>query len=47
MADREAVLKVRALVANGHLEEYWSHHLARQHERVHQTGYQDGYALTA
>jgi hypothetical protein len=43
----EAVLKLRALVANGHLEEYWSYHLARQHERVHQTGYQDGYALTA
>ncbi|MFF4625841.1 ISKra4 family transposase [Nonomuraea jabiensis] len=47
LAGAEAVLKLRALVANGHLEQYWSYHLARQHERVHQTGYQDGYALTA
>ncbi|MFC5833140.1 hypothetical protein [Nonomuraea insulae] len=47
LAGAEAVLKLRALVANGHLEEYWTFHLARQHERVHQTGYQDGYALTA
>lgn len=47
LAGAEAVLKLRALVANGHLEEYWAFHLARQHERVHQTGYQDGYALTA
>jgi hypothetical protein len=34
-------------LADGHFEEYWSFHLARQHERVHQSGYQDGYALTA
>ncbi|WP_308201451.1 ISKra4 family transposase [Sphaerisporangium perillae] len=47
LAGAEAVLKLRALVANGHFEEYWSFHLARQHERVHQSGYQDGYALTA
>ncbi|MEV4189760.1 ISKra4 family transposase, partial [Streptosporangium canum] len=47
LAGAEAVLKLRALVANGHLEEYWTFHLARQHERIHQTGYQDGYALTA
>ncbi|GAB2488265.1 hypothetical protein GCM10027187_64400 [Streptosporangium sandarakinum] len=47
LAGAEAVLKLRALVANGHLEECWTFHLARQHERIHQTGYQDGYALTA
>ncbi|MET9064396.1 hypothetical protein [Streptosporangium sandarakinum] len=47
LAGAEAVLKLRALVANGHLEEYWTFHLARQHERIHQTGYPDGYALTA
>ncbi|MDX3101848.1 hypothetical protein PW035_13495 [Nonomuraea angiospora] len=41
------VVKLRALTANGHLDAYWSHHLARQHEHVHQTHYQDGYALTA
>ncbi|TMR89771.1 ISKra4 family transposase [Nonomuraea basaltis] len=43
----EAVLKLRAVTANGHLDAYWNYHLARQHERVHQTRYQDGYALTA
>ncbi|MCG5218068.1 hypothetical protein [Streptosporangium sp. KLBMP 9127] len=43
----EAVLKLRAVTANGHLDDYWRYHLARQHNRVHQTRYQDGYALTA
>ncbi|MBE1586742.1 hypothetical protein H4W80_005000 [Nonomuraea angiospora] len=33
----EAVLKLRALTANGHLDAYWRYHLARQYERVHQT----------
>jgi hypothetical protein len=47
LAGAEAVLKLRALTANGHLDAYWSYHLARQHDRVHQTRYQDGYALTA
>ncbi len=47
LAGVEAVLKLRALIANGHLDEYWRFHLARQHERVHQSGYQDGYSLTA
>lgn len=40
------MLKLRALIDNGHLDAYWSYHLARQHERVHQTHYQDGYAPT-
>ncbi|GAA2220679.1 hypothetical protein GCM10009850_122530 [Nonomuraea monospora] len=47
LAGAEAVLKLRALIANGDLDEYWRFHLARQHERVHQSGYQDGYSLTA
>ncbi|MCK2214331.1 ISKra4 family transposase [Actinomadura sp. ATCC 31491] len=47
LAGAEAVLKLRALIANGHLEKYWHFHLARQHERVHQSDYQDGYSLTA
>ncbi len=47
LAGAEAVLKLRAVTANGHLDAYWRYHLARQHERVHQTRYQDGYALTA
>ncbi|MGN9840178.1 hypothetical protein ACTMTI_18840 [Nonomuraea sp. H19] len=47
LASAEAVLKLRAVTANGHLDAYWSYHLARQHERVYQSCYQDGYALTA
>jgi hypothetical protein len=43
LAGAEAVLKLRALIANGDLDEYWRFHRARQHERVHQ----DGYSLTA
>ncbi|GLW09631.1 hypothetical protein Misp01_47600 [Microtetraspora sp. NBRC 13810] len=35
-----------ALIANGHPDEYRRFHLARQHERVHQSDYQDGYSLT-
>ncbi|MCW2875907.1 MAG: hypothetical protein JWQ95_7 [Sphaerisporangium sp.] len=42
----EAVLKLRALTANGHLDAYWRYHLARQHDRVQQIRYQEGYALS-
>lgn len=35
----EAVLKLRALRSNGDLDEYWTWHLAREHERVHQARY--------
>jgi hypothetical protein len=40
-------LKLRALISNGDLDTYWRYHLDREHRRVHQTRYQDGYALTA
>lgn len=39
LAGAEAVLKLRALIANGDLDEYWRFHLAQQHQRVHQSGY--------
>ena len=35
----EAVLKLRAVRANGHWEDYWSFHLAEEHKRVHQSRY--------
>ncbi|MFB4285551.1 MULTISPECIES: ISKra4 family transposase [unclassified Nonomuraea] len=47
LAGAEAILKLRSLIANGDLDEYWRFHRARQHERVHQNDYQDGYCLTA
>ena len=47
LAGAEAVLKLRALISNGDLDAYWRYHLECEHHRVHQTRYQDGYALTA
>ncbi|MCW2876392.1 MAG: hypothetical protein JWQ95_492 [Sphaerisporangium sp.] len=47
LAGAEAVLKLRALQANGHLPAYFRFHLAREHERVHHTRYQDRYRLIA
>jgi hypothetical protein len=37
----EAVLKLRALRANGDWVKYWRHHLKQEHRRVHQTRYAD------
>ncbi|WP_433208955.1 ISKra4 family transposase [Nocardia sp. CA-107356] len=31
----EAILRLRALVGNGHFDEYWKQHLLREHQRVH------------
>ena len=36
----EAILKLRALHANGDFDEYWAYHLHREHQRNHQTSYQ-------
>jgi hypothetical protein len=36
----EAILKLRALHANGDFDEYWTYHLHREHQRNHQTSYQ-------
>jgi hypothetical protein len=38
----EAILKLRAIRSNGDFEEYWQYHLAREHQRVHQSRYANG-----
>lgn len=35
----EAILKLRALRANGDFDDYWSFHLAQERQRVHQSRY--------
>jgi hypothetical protein len=35
----EAVLTLRALIQNHDLPSYWAHHLAREHQRLHQHDY--------
>ena len=35
----EAVLKLRAIISNGHIDEYFAYHLAKEHQRVHQSRY--------
>ena len=37
----EAVLKLRAIRANGDFDTYWQYHLDREHERIHRTRYAD------
>ena len=36
----EAVLKIRALLANGDFDAYWAYHLQQEHQRNHQASYQ-------
>ncbi|WP_425824793.1 hypothetical protein [Streptomyces fractus] len=43
----EAVLKLRAVAANGDLDTYWKHHLAEEHQRLYPAHDQARYALTA
>lgn len=38
----EAVLRLRALRASGDFDDYWQYHLAKEHERNHQSRYADG-----
>jgi hypothetical protein len=40
LAGAEAVLKLRALLANGDLDRYWAFHLRQEHQRNHQNRYQ-------
>jgi hypothetical protein len=35
LAGAEAVLKLRALAANGDFDAYWAYHLRKEQERVH------------
>jgi hypothetical protein len=39
VATAEAVLKLRALHANGHFDAYWAYHLHREHQRNHPASY--------
>jgi hypothetical protein len=40
----EAVLRLRALRTSGDFDDYWQFHLAKEHERNHQSRYADGAA---
>ena len=39
LAGAEAILKLRAVIANGDFEEYWRFHLAQERHHVHETRY--------
>jgi hypothetical protein len=43
----EAILTLRALLANGDFDTYWTYHLKQEHQRVHRSRYQEDYTLTA
>jgi hypothetical protein len=43
----QAILWLRAIRANGDLDAYWAHHIAREHHRNHLSRYQDGLGLAA
>jgi hypothetical protein len=45
-AGAEAILKLRAIIANGDFEEYWRFHLAQERHHVHETRYHN-HALPA
>ena len=39
LAGAEAILKLRALKANGDFESYWQYHLTQERHHVHQARY--------
>lgn len=43
----EAILKLRAIRANGDWADYWHYHLKQEHRRLHQCRYADGVIPTA
>jgi hypothetical protein len=43
----EAVLTLRAVIANGHFDDYWRYHLAREHQRLYPGTAQGPYTLGA
>ena len=43
----EAILKLRAVIANGDFDRYWRHHLRKEHERVHHARYRESFVLAA
>ena len=42
LAGAEAILRLRALRTSGDFDDYWQVHLAKEHERTHQSRYADG-----
>ena len=43
----EAILKLRAILANGDFGRYWPCHLRREHERIHGARYRESLVLAA
>ena len=43
----EAILKLRALIANGDFDQYWRYHLCKEHERIHNARYRESLTLAA
>lgn len=43
----EAVLLLRAVIANGDFDQYWEYHLDREYQRTHASRYKDQLALAA
>jgi hypothetical protein len=43
----EAILKLRALIANGDFDQYWRYHLRKEHERIHNARYRESLTLAA
>ncbi|MEH1018004.1 ISKra4 family transposase, partial [Micromonospora sp. CPCC 206060] len=43
----EAVLLLRAVIANGDFDQYWRYHLQREYQRTHASRYKDQLALAA
>ena len=43
----EAILKLRALIANGDFDQYWRYHLRKEHERIHNVRYRESLTLAA
>src|ERR1019366_3384305 len=46
-AGAEAILKLRALIANGDFDAYWRYHLRQEHKRIHHVKYRDDLVLAA
>ena len=43
----EAVLTLRAVIANGDFDQYWRYHLTREHQRLYPGTEQGQYTLSA
>ena len=43
----EAILTLRAVIANGDFDDYWRYHLAREHQRLYPGTTQGQYTLSA